>query len=485
MGNPIAYLMLALWPAVCVMFFTRFSVERALIWSIVGAYMVLPPLTEFDLPLIPSMNKFSIASVSALIILVGILGLRPSFMPRHKITRIAIAAMLLGTVATVLTNGDPVVIAERTDLAPIVFPSAVLPGLRLIDMLSVLAEQLIFLIPLLLARQYLSTDAGLRELMFATVIAGLIYSIPALIEIRLSPQLNQWIYGFFQHSFEQMVRNGSFRPIVFMPHALWLALFFTMAMAASLALIKTATHETRWRYILAALYMCIIIYLCKSLATQLYALMLVPLILYGSARWQFRVAFVLAIVAVTYPMLRSVGLIPLEFILAQAEAINPDRAQSLGFRFQNEEVLLNRAAERTLFGWGGWGRNLIYDSESGDLATIPDGRWIIVFGTFGWVGYLSQMGLVALPLILVGRYARKHPDEALSPMIGPLCLMLGVTMVDMLLNDTLVPMTMLIVGAILGYAERLRFNDPSARQKVFPDGPLIGRSEKVNKRTVL
>ena len=127
----------------------------------------------------------------------------------------------------------------------------------------------------------------------------------------------------------------------------------------------------------------------------------------------------------------------------------------------------------------------MHDADTGDLATIPDGRWIIVFGTFGWVGYLSQMGLVALPLILMGRFVRKHPDTELSPMIAPLCLMLGFTMVDMLLNDTLVPMTMLMVGAILGYAERLWFEEPASEQKMFPDGPVIGRAEKTEKRTVL
>lgn len=484
MGNPIAFLMLALWPVICVVFFTRLSLERALIWSIVGAYMLLPPLTEFDLPLIPSLNKFSIPSITALVIIVAFLGLRPSFYPKHRVTRLAIVAMLLGTVATVLTNGDPIIFQARPDLAPIVLESWSLPGLRLIDTLSALAEQLIMLIPFFLARQYLSTDTGLRELVFAFVVAGLIYTVPALIEIRLSPQMNQWIYGFFQHSFEQMVRNGGFRPIVFMPHALWLALFFVMSLAASLALLRIATHETRWRYIMAALYLCVVIYLCKSLASQIYTLFLIPLILFAPTRLQIRVALFFAAVAVIYPMLRGFGLIPLDFILAKAELINPDRAESLQYRFDNEEILLARAAERPIFGWGGWGRNLTYNPETALITTIPDGRWIVVFGTFGWVGYLSQMGLVALPLILMARFVQKNPDAVLSPMIAPLCLMLGFTMVDMLLNDTLVPMTLLIVGAILGYAERLM---PEAQNKprMFGHGPVIGREPQPNKRTIL
>ena len=46
-----------------------------------------------------------------------------------------------------------------------------------------------------------------------------------LVEVRLSPQINTWIYGFFQHDFIQMMRYGGFRPIVFLPHGLWVAFF--------------------------------------------------------------------------------------------------------------------------------------------------------------------------------------------------------------------------------------------------------------------
>lgn len=485
MGNALAQLMLIIWPAVCVAFFTRLSVERALIWSIVGAYMLLPPRTEFDLPLIPSLDKFSIPSISALVIIVLFLGLRPSFWPRHRITRVLIVSMLMGTVFSVVTNTDPILFNQRVDALPISFPSGFLPGLRLIDVLSILSSQLIMLIPFFLARQYLSSDTGLRELMYALVIAGLIYSIPALIEVRLSPQLNIWIYGFFQHSFEQMMRDGGFRPIVFMPHALWLALFFTMSMAASAAFLRSAPHETRWRYIIATLYLLIVVFLCKSMATQMYALLLLLLILFTSPKWQIRTALFFAAVAVIYPMLRGIGAVPLDLILAKAEAINPARAASLNFRFMNEELLLERAAERTLFGWGGWGRNLVYDAEFGRIATIADGRWILVFGTYGWFGYITQMGLVAFPLILMGWYTYKQPNLALSPFIAPLCLMLGFTMVDMLLNDTLVPMTLLIVGAILGYAERL-MPAPSKNHQFFPEGAAIGRKpDQPRKRTVL
>ncbi len=484
MGNGLAQLMLLLWPAVCVAFFARLSVERALIWSIVGAYMLLPPITEFDLPLVPDMNKFSIPNIAVLVVIVAVLGLRPSFIPRHGVTKALLAAMLLGTVFTVLTNTDSVTFQAREDVAPINFPTGVLPGLRLIDIMSVMSSLLIMLIPFFLARVYLSSERGLRELLFAFMLAGLIYSIPALIEIRFSPQLNVWVYGFFQHSFEQMMRDGGFRPIVFMPHALWLALFFTMAMAAAAALMRAAPHETRWRYMLATGYLVVVVYLCKSMASQMYVLLLLPLIVFAPAKWQIRTAFLFAVAAIVYPMLRNIGVIPLDFIIAQLEVINPARAHSLQFRFINEEILLERAAERPVFGWGGWGRNLMHDPLSGSISTVADGRWILVFGIYGWFGYIAQMGLVCLPLALMAWITWKRPDLPLSPMITPLCLMLGVTVIDMLLNDTLVPMTLLMMGAIVGYAERL-VKAEAEKTKLFPDGPVIGRAAAPRKRTVM
>ncbi len=473
MGNGLAYLMLAAWPAICVVLFTRLSVERALLWSIFGAYMFLPPVTQFDLPLVPAMTKHSIPSVAALVIIVAVVGLRPSFIPKHRTTSILVLGMLSGSILTVLANSDP-----------ITFGVVTLPGLRLIDTLSVLAEMLILLIPFFLARVYLSTDKGLRELVIAFALAGVIYSVPTLIEVAVGPNLNIWIYGFFQHSIESLLRDGRFRPYVFTQHALWIALFFVMAIAASAALLRQADRQNRAKFAFAIGYLVVVLFLCQSLASQAYTVLLLPLILLATAKWQIRVALCLAVVGVLYPVIRNLGLVPIEWGLAQIEDFNPERAQSLGYRFLNEALLLDRAAERPWFGWGGWARNHIHVPETGDLLTTVDGRWIFIFGTFGWFGYVSQMGLVAWPLILVAWYRKKHPNLQLSPFIPPLCLMLGFNMLDMLLNDTMVPMTLLMIGAILGYAERLAA-EPSEKPRLFGKGPVIGRHKKGTKRTVL
>ncbi|MFV0512331.1 MAG: hypothetical protein ACK5MY_01665 [Jhaorihella sp.] len=487
MPNSLAYLMLMIWPAVCVVLFLRLPLERAIVWSILGGYLVLPQRTEFDLPLVPAMDKYSIPSISAFAICVLLMRRKVPLWPQSVTGRVLTLMFVLGAIPTVLTNGDAMVFTSIQSSEPIVFINDRLPGLGLRDLFSVLSQQMIVLLPFLIARQYLSSDTGLREVLLALVVGGLVYSVPSLVEIRLSPQINVWVYGFFQHDFEQMMRGGGFRPIVFLRHGLWLAFFMMTAMLAAGAMARTLEGSARVRFGLAMIYLFAVLYLCKSLASLVYGIAFAPVVLLAGPRLQVRLAIMVAIVAVIYPMLRNGGLIPTEAILEQARLINPERAESLAFRLNNEELLLERAAEKPWFGWGGWGRNLVHDLETGEILTIPDGRWIIAFGAFGWVGYLAEMGLLALPLLLVGHRIFRLNEREISPYVAPIAIILAANMIDMLLNATLVPYTWLCAGAVLGYGECL-YRDgraPGAREPLR-DGPVIGgRRVRNGRRTIL
>lgn len=86
---------------------------------------------------------------------------------------------------------------------------------------------------------------------------------------------------------------------------------------------------------------------------------------------------------------------------------------------------------------------------------IADGAWVILMGTYGWVGYVAEFGLFALPLLLLGREALMQPKAELSPWVGAVALILGANMTDLLPNATQIPFTWLMAGALLGEAERL------------------------------
>lgn len=459
MPNAFAYLMLMVWPLVCMAFFRRLPLERAIIWSVLGGYLLLPPMATFDLPLVPDFNKTTIPNLCALAFCIFVAKRRVPFWPANNVVRVLLVLFVGVAIPTVLTNSDPIVFHSMFATWPVSFAVGELPGLRAIDMFSVLSRQAITIIPFILGWAFLSSRAGMRELLLALAVGGLIYSVPALIEVRLSPQINTWVYGFFQHNFLQMMREGGFRPLVFLPHALWLAFFFMTAILSCVVLARSSDPGLRARFWAAAVYLGFVLVLCKSLAPMLYALTLVPVLL-CSTRLQVRVAFGFAAVAVLYPLLRDYNLVPLDRILGWAEAYSPERAQSLQYRFDNEEQLLARAHEKWLFGWGGWGRNLMRDAYSGDIVTIPDGEWIIVFGSFGMVGYLSNMGLLAMPLLLLWRrMGKKEPTSHAAA----LALILAITLVDMLINAILTPYTWLIAGAVLGYCEE-REAEPSRKQ---------------------
>lgn len=436
--------MLMLWPFVSVQLFRRFTPDVALVWTVLGGYLLLPPLVALNLPLVPDLNKESIPNLTAAAIVLFALRERISILPASPLGKMLILLFVLSPFATVLTNGDPVDRAHH-----------MLPGMRIYDSVAAVTNQAIALLPFFLARRYLAEPRSMRVTLVALVLAGLAYSIPMLIEVRLSPQLNVWIYGFFQHDFFQTIRFGGYRPVVFLPHGLWVAFFTLMCVLSAAALWRFGTMEERPRFLLAWVYLVVMLVLCKSAGPLVYAVTLTPLILLAPVRLQVILAAALAVIVISYPLLRGAHLVPLETILGLAELGDADRAHSLAFRIANEEALLDRASLKPWFGWGGYGRNLIYDEVSGRLLSISDGAWIIVLGIYGWLGYIAQFGLLALPLLLIAREVIRNRQLALSPHVAAVALILAANLADLLPNATLIPFTWLLAGALLGHAEML------------------------------
>ena len=453
-ANPLAYFMLAIWPIVAWMFFTRLDPARALIWTVLGGYMVLPPVISINFPVIPDFDKYSIPNLAAAAAVVFLLKERFSLLPQSRIARALIVIYVLSPFATVVTNGDV-----------LRFEHSSIQAMRIYDSLAVVANQFITLLPFFLARKYLASAEAMRSVIVALMIAGVLYSLPMLLEVRISPQLNLMIYGYFQHDFSQAMRFGGFRPFVFMPHGLWVAFFAMMCLAAVVTLLRVATPEQRPRFLAITLYLAMVLFFCRSAGPIIYALLLVPMILVLPRKLQLVVATVMVAVVITYPLLRGLHLIPIDDIMAFANGINAERGQSLAFRIQNEELLLARAQERALFGWGGYGRNLLHDAVTGQINVIADGGWIISLGTFGWAGYVAEFGLLAAPVFLIAREGMAVPRADLSPFVCTVALILAANLFDMLPNDTLIPFTWLMAGALMGHAEALS----AARTKIRRD----------------
>ncbi|MCC0078040.1 MAG: hypothetical protein H6898_15900, partial [Rhodobacter sp.] len=238
-GNTTALLALLGWPLVTVLFFRLMPKERALIWTILGAYMFLPQVSAIDLPVVPALNKETIPNLMAFAACMVVLGRMPELWPRGWPGRILLALFIVSPAITVLTNLEPIRFGiDRFGTMTLVDANALevwgLPGLRIYDSVSALAQQAFLMLPFFLARDLLRSEEAIREIVLALIVAAGIYALPMLWEVRFSPQLHTRLYGFFQHDFAQAMRNGGFRPFVFMPHGLWVAFFaFMCTMAAA------------------------------------------------------------------------------------------------------------------------------------------------------------------------------------------------------------------------------------------------------------
>ncbi|MEM9005225.1 MAG: hypothetical protein AAGE59_17095, partial [Cyanobacteria bacterium P01_F01_bin.86] len=303
------------------------------------------------------------------------------------------------------------------------------------------------ILPFLLGRRFLAEADSQRILLRVLVLACLAYSVLILYEVRMSPQLNVMIYGFFPHSFAQHVRGSGFRPLVFMNHGLWLAIFVAMATLAALALWRDGTpRATRPRWLLAGLYLLVVLVLCRSLGALALTLLFAPLLLFAPRKTQLLLAAVVAGIVLIYPTMRGADLVPVDAIYRATERINPARAGSFQTRLINEDRLLAHAQRKPLAGWGSWGRNRVYNEDGRDITTT-DGYWIIVVSTFGWLGYIAQFGLLTVPLLMLG-LQRNRLD--LSFATSGLALILGVGLIDLIPNATISPVLWLMAGSMMG-----------------------------------
>jgi hypothetical protein len=94
-----------------------------------------------------------------------------------------------------------------------------------------------------------------------------------------------------------------------------------------------------------------------------------------------------------------------EVVTFIAEHVSEERAESLQFRLDNEDILADRALQNPLFGWATWGKARVYDEEGRDIS-VTDGLWIIALGNHGLVGLVSMTLAVLMPVFF---FVRSHP----------------------------------------------------------------------------
>ena len=443
-------------PLIAFLIFSAFRLEIAVCASFLFGYLLLPPRYVLNIPLLPDISKSSIVSISvAAAAMLWVQSQRsiartsrtsrldekamlPGLLPRSSLLLICLAVLLVAPVGTWLVN-----------MQGISLPDHFVPALSAYDAASMLQSTVLSLIPFFLGRKFLATDEGNRVLVFSVVTAGLLYSLPTLAEVRLSPQIHNWTYGYFQHSWLQHRRGDGFRPVVYLSHALELGLFLVVAIIACFGAMRSTNGDRRILFLVAGFYLLAVLVLAKSLGALLIALTLLPVILFLPVRLVVYAAAVLAFVVLLFPLVRATGISPFAAVSALIEPFAPGRADSLNYRLLQENEMLENVLRKPIFGWGGYGRMLTVPEE--ELATsVRDGFWLIRFGERGFAGYMSFLGLVTIPILALAARARHYN---LSITTAALALALGANLIDLIPNSSLTLLTLLMGGALAGRLE--------------------------------
>lgn len=441
-GNLIAYAAMLFFPFVGIFLFRKFSVDKALVWTFFLGYLFLPVKTIIDLPAVPTIDKYILISLVAYGLARLFTNKPVKFLPEHKGVRILLVGFILSMAFTSLTN-----------TARIVYGPTVLPGHDLFSGvgISAMAGQFFVIIPFILGRQFLSSTDSMIYCLQALVVVGVLYSLLVFWEIRMSPQLHTKIYGYFPHpQFIQQMRDDGFRAVVFIGHGLLTSMFLVGVFTATLYFVterKKVWGKNAW---LILGFITVAIVFNKTYAAYAYTILVGIVFGLCSKSLQKLCLLTLCVLILVYPAYRSSDLFPGEYIVTSAAKINPDRAESLDFRFGFEDLLLDRAKEKPIFGWGLWGRYRIFDSFGNDI-TVLDGEWVETLGERGWFGYIAYFGTLLLPVVLLVMHSRKT-GEIPRPAIYLSCIVVIVAF-NTLINSGIAPWVWLFSGALLGYTE--------------------------------
>jgi hypothetical protein len=336
------------------------------------------------------------------------------------------------------------------------FFSSVFNDLGLYDGLSqTMYQSITWGVPWYIGRVWFSDADGLKLLGTAIFIGAIVYIPFCWFELIMSPQLHRLTYGFHQHSFLQTLRDGGgFRPMVYMDHGLMTATWMGLALFLGAWLLYTRELPEKILSLpsgLLLLALAVTFLMMKSYGA-IFLIFLGLLFAFLSNKMKnYWLIVVLLVAPHLYVYTRTTGIWDGTNLSSfVAEKFSPTRAQSLQFRFDNETILIQKAMEGTVFGWGGYGRSRVYD-ETGKDVSVTDGLWIITLGQNGIFGLMALILAVQTPVIFyLMRSAPERWNEKNRGAPTVMVVFMATYMIDSLLNAMINPVYMVFSGGIVG-----------------------------------
>ncbi|MES2502405.1 MAG: hypothetical protein V4545_07350, partial [Pseudomonadota bacterium] len=439
--NILANLVFYSWPLVVFLLLSKYPPKQAIFFSITLAIMFLPNGFSVDYPLVPPIDREGLTSLSLAIFLL-IKGKKFKIFPSGIPSKILIGYLVVLVISAEL-NSDAFVIGNKF-----------FPALTHHDSFSTVVRTLLALMPFFLGRYFLSNVEDNEKIFKSLVVMGLIYTLFILVELRLSPQFHNWVYGYSTVNFMQQTRGDGYRPTVFYGHGLGLAFWISTCVIAAVALQKNKVRISVFSTSKVLIYLGVILILCKTWSAIAYAMLGLFFIFKLKPVQQTKWALIIAVVVFTYPAAKIAGVFPDREIVSTIQQYSPERAESLEFRFNNETILLERALERPYFGWNGWGRNRVYNEYGKDIS-VTDGRWIIELGVNGFMGFIFFYAILLAPLYYAHKNIENIKDPKHKVYFATLAILLAICIFDSVPNTGMSFMHLLFAGALLGQSELL------------------------------
>lgn len=430
-GNALVPLVMFGWIPFVLYMFARYPAQRAVIACFIIAWMFLPQ-ASLVLPGIPDYDRMS-ATCYGILLATLIFDVQRITTFRYSWIDIPMTAWCFCPLISSISN----------DLGAY-------DGFA-----STLDQTMSWGAPYFLGRIYLNDFSGLRKLAIATFVGAIVYMPLCLYEARMFTNIHLVIYGF-QHpssTFLMSIRYGGYRPSVFMVSGLMLSVWMMLGTLMGIVLWRTGALKKLWNVPAGAWVGLLLVTFVLIRSTGAYLLIAIGVFTMFIAKW-FRTSIILWILIagmVLFLNLNVTGQFPRkEVVGAMSQVFERDRVQSVDFRFMNEELLGDKARQRIVFGWGGFGRNRIFDEYGKDIS-ITDSLWIIVFGVNGLVGLISIFTAFWLPPIAFSiRYpARLWSHPAFAP-AAALAVSVVLYSLDCILNAMANPIFALTCGGIAG-----------------------------------
>ena len=404
--------------------FACLPARRAVLLSILGGWLFLPPRCVIPLPGFFEVNRHAAASGAAL--LGAIVFAAPQLLVRLRWLDAPMVIWCIAPSFSALANGDGPYEATAASYE----------------------HCLVWGAPYWLGRAFFNTRDSLTELVRAIVLAGIVYVPFCLFEVRMSPKLSGLVYGDWRISIQD-IRLGGWRPRVFMSHGLELSMFMVGAWFVG-AWGRPWIAGRRWFGVPQPWWTWIILgacLLCKSTGAIL--LGFAGAAVMALTKWTGLRVWLLMLILVSpgYAILRTCTSWSGRTAVDLVQRWNRDRAQSLQFRLDNEDLLIEKAKRQPLFGWGRFGRSRVYDLRGEDISTT-DGEWIITFGVNGSVGLTALLAIMLIPSsAFLIRFSPEEWNRGLAQ-AAALAALLPLRMIDLIPNAMANPIFTLACGAL-------------------------------------